>query len=52
MQPVKESYRWGVLYDGSAIADKALQKTLAMIADQDRLSTITVVEQGIDKNAI
>lgn len=52
MHPIKDSYRWGVLYDGSAIADKVLQKCLSMIADEDRLTTITVVEQGLDKNAI
>ena len=52
MTPVKESYRWGVLFDGSAIAEKVLKKTLAMIADQDRLSIITVVEQGMDKTSI
>ena len=52
MHPVKESYRWGVLFDGSAVAEKVLQKTLAMIAEQDRLTTITVIEPTMDHNAI
>ena len=52
MVPVKESYRWGVLFDGSPIAEKVLRKTLSMIAEQDRLTTITVVERGVDREAI
>ena len=52
MHPVKNSYRWGVLFDGSKVAEKVLQKTLAMIAEVDRLTTITVVEPGMDHNAI
>ena len=52
MQPIKDSYRWGVLFDGSAVAEKVLQKTLAMIADVDRLTTITGIEPTMDHNAI
>lgn len=48
MTVIQDSYRWGVLFDGSAIAEQALRKTLSMMADVDRLSTITVVEQGMD----
>jgi len=47
MTPVKDFYRWGVLFDGSAIAETCLRKTLSMMADEDVLSTITVVERGM-----
>lgn len=48
----KEHCRFGVLFDGSAIAEKALRKTISMMSDTDRLSIITVVEPGMDKDAV
>lgn len=48
----KTACRFGVLFDGSAIAEKALRRTISMMADEDRLSVITVVEPGLDKDAI
>ena len=52
MHPVKDNYRFGVLFDGSACSEKVLRKTLSMMADVDRLTTITVKEQGIDTSKI
>ena len=53
MTVVKPGYRFGVLFDGSAIAVKVLQKTLSMMdAVKDKLTTITVVEPGMDHEAI
>ena len=48
----KTVHRFGVLFDGSAIAEKVLQKTVSMLADQDRLSIITVVEPGLNADHI
>ena len=48
----KDSFRYGVLYDGSSCADKVLAQTMLLMAANDRLTTITVVEPGMDKDAI
>ena len=52
MDLTKASCRYGVLFDGSAIAEKALRRTMSMMSDTDTLSCITVVEPGMDKDAI
>ena len=52
MQAVKDHYRFGALFDGSEIAERALRKTMSMRADHDNLTVITVVEQGISEDAI
>ena len=52
MHPVKERYRFGVLFDGSTIAEKVLKKTLSMMNDTSRLSIITVVEPGLQEHSI
>ena len=52
MTITKESYRFGVLFDGSAIAEKVLRTTISMAADHDRLTCITVVETGMDHTTI
>ena len=52
MEPIKPSYRFGVLFDGSECAVKVLQKTLTIMADQDRLTTITVVEPNLNADNI
>ena len=48
----KDSFRYGVLYDGSECANKVLKQTLLMMGENDRLTTITVVEQGMDERKI
>ena len=45
----KEVYRFGVLFDGSPCSEKVLRKTISMMKDRDRLTTITVLEQGMDE---
>ena len=52
MHPIKDNYRFGVLFDGSAISIKVLEKTLSIMANGDRLTAITVVEPGINKDAV
>ena len=52
MTAVKEAYRFGVLFDGSPIAEKVLHRTISMLNDQDRLTCITVVEVGLDHATI
>ena len=52
MHIVKDKYRWGVLFDGSAIAVKVLEKTLGMIGSNSQLTIITVVEPTLDGSAI
>ena len=52
MHAIKDSYRFGALFDGSAIAENALRKTASMMADHDSLSVITVIEQGITEEAV
>merc|ERR1712060_114527 len=46
MTVVKDHYRFGVLFDGSANSEKVLQKTLSLMNDNDRLSIVTVVEEN------
>ena len=48
----KEHFRFGVLFDGSAIAVKVLEKTMTMLSASDRLTIITVVEPNMDGAAI
>ena len=52
MTPVKDHYRFGVLFDGSPCAVKILTKTMSIMASVDRLTTITVLEEGMDMAAI
>ena len=52
MHAIKDHYRFGVLFDGSAIAERALRKTMTMRADHDNLTVITVIEQGINEQTI
>lgn len=49
MHAIKDSYRFGALFDGSSIAENALRKTATIMADHDTLSVITVIEQGISE---
>ena len=48
----KDAFRFGVLFDGSAISEKVLAKTIAMMSDVDRLTVITVVEPGLVQDGI
>lgn len=48
----KTNYRFGCLFDSSAVSEKVLRQTLSMMADNDRLTTITVVEPGVDRASI
>ncbi len=48
----KTAFRFGVLFDGSAISEKVLAKTIAMMSDVDRLTIITVVEPGLVQDGI
>lgn len=48
----KDRYRFGVLFDGSACSEKVLKKTMSMMNDCDRLTTITVVEMGMRTDSI
>lgn len=52
MEVEKAHYRFGVLFDGSACSEKVLLKTMSMMSDCDRLTTITVVELGMKTDAI
>ena len=49
MHAIKDHYRFGALFDGSAIAERALRKTMTIRADHDNLTIITVIEQGINE---
>ena len=47
MTAVKDSYRFGALFDGSDISCNALRKALNIMADVDRLSVISVMQAHI-----
>ena len=46
------SYRYGVCYDGSSQAEKALHLAINMMRPCDRLVTITVKEPNVDDSAL
>ena len=52
MHTDKQAHRFGVLFDGSEIAVRVLMKAIAMKADHDGLSVITVLEQGVDEDRV
>jgi len=45
-------YHYGVCYDGSPPSKQALQEAIAMMRPEDRLTTITVQEPGLDDEKI
>ena len=51
MHAIKDNYRFGVLYDGSKCADKVLQQVISMMADDDRLTMITV-DEGMEMTSL
>lgn len=45
-------YHYGVCYDGSNASKKALDEAIAIMRPEDRLTTITVHEPGLDDDKI
>lgn len=52
MHPIKDHYRFGVCYDGSAGSQNALRKTVSMAADHDKVTIISVIEKNVDEASI
>ena len=52
MHAIKDNYRFGVLYDGSKCADKVLKQVISMMADDDRLTMITVAQEEMELTSL